>query len=72
MWIFQIQTMMTKVSVCQVSKCLALNMELNDVDVCVSCVASIKYTCVLQCAACGNKELTDVSLVCCLFVLFVD
>ena len=33
------------------------------VCVCVSCVASIKYTCVLQCAACGNKELTEVSLV---------
>src|SRR4029434_11259182 len=26
------------------------------VCVCVSCVASIKYTCVLQCAACGNKR----------------
>ena len=36
--------------------------------VCVSCVASIKYTCVLQCAACGNKELTEVSLVCFCFV----
>ena len=38
--------------------------------VCVSCVASIKYMCVLQC---GNgsvaiKELTEVSLFCCLFM----
>src|SRR4029434_5710654 len=33
------------------------------VCVCVSCVASIKYTCVLQCAACGNKR-TDGSQPC--------
>src|SRR4029434_5689958 len=33
------------------------------VFVCVSCVTSIKYTCVLQCAACGNKR-TDCSQSC--------
>src|SRR4029434_428904 len=30
--------------------------DLRPACVCVSCVASIKYTCVLQCAACGNKR----------------